>query len=159
MKYKNSVGKVNQVSLGNVNKAAFFSALFSALAAIFLIYMPYLNLEIVKYNLFDLLEIKHSSDALVVSIAIMIGVVCCVIAIICSKFRNMPCKIIHILFNLIGLIANALVWMNIPFKIVSSAPLVYSVLTILSMVLILFAKRRVRDKSNDFLTSVDTKNI
>lgn len=151
MKYENSVRQSNQ--------SAIYSALFSTLAAIFLIFMPYINLKIEKYNLFDLLEMKHSSDALVISIAIIIGVVCAVIAIICSIFRNIPCKIIHILFDLIGLIANAFVWMNIPMEIVSGAPIIYTILTILSMVLILFAKRRGREKNSDFITYVDSKNV
>ena len=151
MKYENSVGQGNQ--------SAIFSALFSILAAFFLIFMPYINLRIEKYNLLDLLEMKHSSDALVISIAIIIGVVCSVIAIICSIFRNIPCKIIHILFDFIGLIANAFVWMSLPMEIVSGAPIIYTILTILSMVLILFAKRRGREKNSDFMTYVDSKNV
>lgn len=138
------------------NSAAIFSGLLALLAIILLVFCPYINLGFDKYNLIDMLKMQsYNSNAIAISVVIIISSVCSVVASICSIFYNIPCKIIHILFSLIGIVINGIIISELPSMVISIAPIIYIVATVISMILILLAKKT----NYDFLTSVDMKKL
>ena len=79
------------------------------------------------------------SDVVVMNVMVIVSLICSSIAFVCTIFTNTACRIIHIVFSLIGMIAQLLIMGSFPF--VGFAPKAYFITMMISIIFILFSKK------------------
>lgn len=91
---------------------------------------------------FDILKSSSIvSDVVVMNVMVIVSLICSSIAFVCTIFTNTACRIIHIVFSLIGMIAQLLIMGSFPFNALGFAPKAYFLTMIISMIFIIFSKK------------------